>query len=220
MAALLALGREMVPLDKLLALLKNDQEYASNSSGYHLGASEDTRLNSEATARNRNRRLRRASEVFGVLGAATPANSESVETTTDASNVRQIRKALVRASDKLARSAWGSIDLNPEDQIRDFLTDMILDQPQLAQFLDFALHLGECGHNLLDDSATVLTRLDQLRDNALFILAGSMPKRARQTLLHVSHAFETSKCFTKFNDIVLTRTRCTNRWQPPTVLSA
>ena len=180
----------MVPLDKLLALLKNDQEYASNSSGYHLGASEDTRLNSEATARNRNRRLRRASEVFGVLGAATPANSESVETTTDASNVRQIRKALVRASDKLARSAWGSIDLNPEDQIRDFLTDMILDQPQLARLLDFALRLGECGHNLLAESAMVMAQLDQLRDNAVLVLAASLPKRAGQTLLHVSRAFE------------------------------
>ena len=166
-AALLALDTEIVPLDKLLALLKKEKEYASASS-------EDPRTGST-------RRLRRASEVL--------RRDETLDGT-DTSEVRQIRKALVRASNELARSAWGSIDLKPEDQIRDFLTDMILDQPQLARLLDFALRLGECGHNLLAESAMVMAQLDQLRDNAVLVLAASLPKRAGQTLLHVSRAFE------------------------------
>ena len=49
------------------------------------------------------------------------------------SEQRRMRRALVRACEKLAHSAWGSIDLNSEmgEQVRDFIIDEIIDRPVL-----------------------------------------------------------------------------------------
>ena len=56
----------------------------------------------------------------------------------DTSEQRRMRRALVRACEKLVHSAWGSIDLNSEtgEQVRDFIIDEIIDRPELVRLLE------------------------------------------------------------------------------------
>ena len=177
--ALVALNGEVVSLNTLQELLQ-ERQATQESERIH---------NAEET---HDRRMRRANEVLGIKtqaqhepGTATDASSGGRTTTNARNEARRNRKMLVRVSNELVRSAWGSIDLHPEEQVRDFLTDMILDQPTLMRMLEFALLLGEHGHRVLDDSATVPARLGQLHDNIVLVLAAPLPKRAGQTLLHV-----------------------------------
>ena len=103
-------------------------------------------------------------------------------------------KALERVGQKLALSAWGSIDLRPEEQVRDFLVDRVLDEPGFLLRLEFALALadpstrrsGVVARLELATGADLASALDTLFANVVLVLAERLPKRRGQTLLHAA----------------------------------
>ena len=103
----------------------------------------------------------------------------------DESETRRARQALARACGNLARSSWGRIDLQPEEQVRDFLVDMVLDAPLLAPLLAFGLEIGSKGCEGLGVDATLSNALSQLHANIELLLSGPLPRRG-QRMLHVS----------------------------------
>ena len=103
----------------------------------------------------------------------------------DESDERRARQALSRACDNLARSAWGRVDLRPEEQVRDFLVDMVLDAPLLASLLAFGLEIGSKKCEELGVDATLSNGLSQLHANIELLLSRPLPRRG-QRMLHVS----------------------------------
>ena len=141
-AALLLVLNQPVPLEKLRAAI-------ATAGGSLPGASKETAdLCGDVSGR-------RASEIL----------LDDV----DSSEARRSRRALVRACDALARSAWGRVDLKPEEQVRDFLVDMVLDSPLLTRMLDFALEIGGASCEMLGIDATLASALSQLRANIVLL---------------------------------------------------
>ena len=103
----------------------------------------------------------------------------------DESDERRARQALTRACEALARSAWGRIDLRPEEQVRDFLVDMVLDAPLLAPLLAFGLEIGSKGCEATGIDAALSNALSQLHANIKLLLSRPLPRRG-QRMLHVS----------------------------------
>ena len=98
----------------------------------------------------------------------------------DKSEARRGRQALVRVCKTFARSAWARIDLRPEEQVRDFLADMMLDEPRLAELLSFALKVASSP--LGDDE--MKNAFAQARENIVLLVSEKLPRRG-QLLLHV-----------------------------------
>ena len=107
------------------------------------------------------------------------------ELATDESDERRARQALSRACENLVRSAWSRVDLRPEEQVRDFLVDMVLDAPLMASLLAFGLEIRSKGCEALGVDATLSNALSQLRANIELLLSRPLPRRG-QRMLHVS----------------------------------
>ena len=103
----------------------------------------------------------------------------------DESDERRARQALSRACDNLVRSAWGRVDLRPEEQVRDFLVDMVLDAPLMAPLLAFGLEIGSKKCEELGVDATLSNALSQLSANIKHLLSQPLPRRG-QRMPHVS----------------------------------
>lgn len=102
---------------------------------------------------------------------------------------RSALNALRQTAEALIASPWGSIDIRLEEQARDFLVDMVLDDPQLVRYLGFAILLGQRGVAVLGLSQSEEGRLDYLHANAVRVITQPSMKRSGATLLHVSGRF-------------------------------
>ena len=91
-------------------------------------------------------------------------------------------KEIDRVRSRLALSPWGLIDLTTEEQIRDFLIDLVLDEPAFLSQLAFVRKLFGSTHHLTSDDHAAW---DQIDANIVHICFGRLAKRDGQALLHV-----------------------------------
>ena len=75
--------------------------------------------------------------------------------------------------------------MRPEEQVRDFLVDMVLDSPLMAPLLAFGLEIGSKKCDALGVDAALSNALSQLRANIELLLSQPLPRRG-QRMLHVS----------------------------------
>ncbi|KAK3274430.1 hypothetical protein CYMTET_17386 [Cymbomonas tetramitiformis] len=97
-------------------------------------------------------------------------------------------KALQRVAERLLKSGWAQVDLRDEDVVRDFLTDLFLDDVEFAAEIGFVAGWSQ---QLLESSGqkgTDVYRADLLGGNVSAVLGGALPKRAGGTLLHAAAA--------------------------------
>ncbi|KAK3245166.1 hypothetical protein CYMTET_45249 [Cymbomonas tetramitiformis] len=100
----------------------------------------------------------------------------------------RVTKALQRVAERLLKSGWAQVDLRDEDVVRDFLTDLFLDDVEFAAEIGFVAGWSQRLLVSAGQKGTDVYRADLLRGNVSAVLGGALPKRAGGTLLHAAAA--------------------------------
>ncbi|KAK3240453.1 hypothetical protein CYMTET_49697, partial [Cymbomonas tetramitiformis] len=95
-----------------------------------------------------------------------------------------IAKALMRAEVQLLESGWGYVELQREDAVRDFLTDVYLDELSFRDEVRFLVLWVRAQAR----RPPVRPAWAILEQNVRAVLQGTLPKRAGGSLMHVAAA--------------------------------
>ncbi|KAK3257737.1 hypothetical protein CYMTET_33188, partial [Cymbomonas tetramitiformis] len=123
-----------------------------------------------------------------VSAALLEAGAEGDQRQKHQSEETRVTKALQRVAERLLKSGWAQVDLRDEDVVRDFLTDLFLDDVEFAAEIGFVAGWSQRLLVSAGQKGTDVYRADLLRGNVSAVLGGALPKRAGGTLLHAAAA--------------------------------
>ncbi|KAK3267155.1 hypothetical protein CYMTET_24277, partial [Cymbomonas tetramitiformis] len=121
-------------------------------------------------------------------GGLPEAPQQGNEQRTNQSEETRVTKALQRVAERLLKSGWAQVDLRDEDVVRDFLTDLFLDDVEFAAEVSFVAGWSQQHFDNAGQAGTDVHRADLLRRNVTAVLGGALPKRDGSTLLHAAAA--------------------------------
>ena len=84
----------------------------------------------------------------------------------------------------ILKSPLGRIDLEPENAIRDFITDLMLKSEEVFINMKCLVDVISCEIERLEPGAEGRSRLEFVQDNLREIFSGQLPRRKNATLLH------------------------------------
>ncbi|KAK3263224.1 hypothetical protein CYMTET_27957, partial [Cymbomonas tetramitiformis] len=176
-----ALSDLTVPLEQLEEHLQSAAEPAAPASTGGAGAGEGLKPSegTDAGALSTQPGTRTAAPGAGGLSEA-PQKHQSGGT--------RAAKALRRVAERLLKSGWAQVDLRDEDVVRDFLTDLFLDDVEFAAEISFVVGWSQQHFDSAGQAGKDVYRADLLRGNVSAVLGGALPKRAGGTLLHAAAA--------------------------------
>ncbi|KAK3267153.1 hypothetical protein CYMTET_24275 [Cymbomonas tetramitiformis] len=160
------LQEQAVSLEALFEQLRNEQLSAAEKRGA-----------SSITKRLLGKRAARPNKASKTRPA--DAGSRELDALTAAKALRQVEASLMA-------SEWTQLDLRYEEAVRDFLTDIFLDNQEFVDEMHFLAVWAECscrGGHLAGEEAHAC---DLLLQNARILLTGKLASRDGGTLLHVA----------------------------------
>ncbi|KAK3264708.1 hypothetical protein CYMTET_26569 [Cymbomonas tetramitiformis] len=174
-----------VPLEQLEERLQSAVEPAAPGSTVGAGAGEGSQASegTEAGVRSTQVGTRTAAPGAGGLPEAPQQGNEQRK---NQSEETRVTKALQQVAERLLKSGWAQVDLRDEDVVRDFLTDLFLDDVGFAAEIGFVVGWSQ---QLFDGARQVgkdMHRADLLRCNVSALLSGTLPKRSGGTILHAA----------------------------------
>ncbi|KAK3258584.1 hypothetical protein CYMTET_32365 [Cymbomonas tetramitiformis] len=159
------LREQAVALEALFEELRNEQVLAAEARG---ASSITNRLLGRHAARPNKASKTRSAD----------ASSRELDALTAAKALRQVEASLMA-------SEWMELDLRYEEAVRDFLTDLFLDNQEFVEEMHFLTVWAECrcrGGHLAGEEAHAC---DLLLQNVRTLLSGKLASRDGGTLLHV-----------------------------------